>query len=199
MLSQFKAERLDVAEFSRLGGELTLELPVASFPRLAPELAATDGDVVARLQGRLMPVAGGKAQPWLNLSVTAGLQLSCQRCLEAMPHPMELDLRFRFVADERQAEREDEASEEDVLALTRSLDAVELIEDEILMALPLVPMHAECPRDAPTVVAAGAALAVADPAQTEMQPRQRPFAGLAGLVSPSGVAEVSKAAKRSKA
>lgn len=199
MMTPFKAERLDVAEFSRLGGELALELPLASFPRLAPELAVTDGDVVARLQGRLVSVAGGKDQPWLSMNLSAKLHLTCQRCLEPMPHPIELALRFRFVADERQAELEDEASEEDVLALTRSLNAVELIEDETLMALPLVPMHAECPRDAPALAAAGASLSASGPADAARQPRQRPFAGLAGLVSPSGSADAQKAAKRSKA
>ena len=36
-------------------------------------------------------------------------------------------------------------SEEDLLALSREFDLHELIEDELLMALPVVPKHDECP------------------------------------------------------
>jgi len=39
----------------------------------------------------------------------------------------------------------DATSEDDVLALTRALNLRELIEDELLLALPLVPMHPVCP------------------------------------------------------
>ena len=52
---------------------------------------------------------------------------------------------FRFVADEDMAAAQDEQSEEDVLALSRSFDLVELVEDELLMELPLAPRHESCP------------------------------------------------------
>jgi uncharacterized protein len=52
---------------------------------------------------------------------------------------------FRFVASEEQAELEDEESEEDVLVLSRDFNLLELIEDELLMALPVVPKHEVCP------------------------------------------------------
>ena len=52
---------------------------------------------------------------------------------------------FRFVHDEKTAAELDADSEDDVLMLTRHLDAQELLEDELLLALPLVPRHDECP------------------------------------------------------
>ena len=58
---------------------------------------------------------------------------------------LEVDRWFRFVADEATAELEDDDSEEDVLALEPRPDIAQLVEDELLMAMPLVPMHETCP------------------------------------------------------
>jgi uncharacterized protein len=59
--------------------------------------------------------------------------------------PLAVDRSFRFVADEDMAAAQDELAEEDVLALSRSFDLVELVEDELLMEMPLAPMHEVCP------------------------------------------------------
>ena len=63
--------------------------------------------------------------------------------------PLEVDRAFRFVADEATAEALDDESEEDLLALSREFDLHELIEDELLMSLPVVPKHDECPSAVP--------------------------------------------------
>jgi uncharacterized protein len=81
----------------------------------------------------------------LRLHAGTVLNLVCQRCLQPMAVPLELDSKLRFVADEAQAEALDEHSEEDVLALTAALDLHELVEDELILALPLVPRHDHCP------------------------------------------------------
>jgi uncharacterized protein len=52
---------------------------------------------------------------------------------------------FRFVPDEATAAAEDDEAEEDLLALSRSFDLVELVEDELLMELPVAPRHDVCP------------------------------------------------------
>jgi uncharacterized protein len=55
------------------------------------------------------------------------------------------DRRFRFVESEEVAEREDDESEEDLLVVAREFDLAALLEDEILMSLPLLPRHEVCP------------------------------------------------------
>jgi uncharacterized metal-binding protein YceD (DUF177 family) len=72
--------------------------------------------------------------------------MECQRCLTPVDVPLAVERSFRFVADEATAEALDDESEEDLLALSREFDLRELIEDELLMALPVVPRHDECPR-----------------------------------------------------
>jgi len=89
--------------------------------------------------------ATGHPQVWLHVRGNCSLQLECQRCLRAADVAVAFERDFRFVANEALAELEDEESEEDVLVFARQFDLMELVEDELLMAMPLVPMHASCP------------------------------------------------------
>ncbi|HEX7639285.1 MAG TPA: DUF177 domain-containing protein, partial [Burkholderiaceae bacterium] len=92
---------------------------------------------------------GGEAQTWLGLLVEADVVLQCQRCLQPVAEQVHVDRRFRFVADEATAAALDDESEDDVLELPRALDLRELVEDELLLALPLVPRHEVCPEQLP--------------------------------------------------
>lgn len=83
-------------------------------------------------------------QTWLHLRGQAQVVLRCQRCLELMPTVLCFDRRYLFVRDEEQAARLDEDLEDDVLVLERELDLHALVEDELLLAMPLVPMHDAC-------------------------------------------------------
>lgn len=114
-------------------------------------------------------------QSWLHLSAACRVQLTCQRCLQAVEVPLDLQRSYRFVADEASAAEADIDAEEDVLVSTRSLDLPALIEDELMLALPLVPRHdGDCPQ--PLVVPADSS----DPA-SEGSARDNPFDVLAGL------------------
>jgi len=100
--------------------------------------------------------------------------MECQRCLTPVDVPLEVDRAFRFVADEATAEALDDESDEDLLAMSREFDLHELIEDELLMALPVVPKHDECPSVVP--------LASSDDDFEEANAdKPNPFAALAGL------------------
>jgi uncharacterized protein len=91
---------------------------------------------------------------------------------------VEVDRWFRFVADEATADAEDEESEEDVLVMEPRFDLHSLIEDELLLALPLIPMHDVCPE--PVRMSAGE---LPEPAETE---KPHPFAALAALRKAGG-------------
>jgi uncharacterized protein len=108
----------------------------------------------------------------MRLRAALDLPVGCQRCLGPVVVPLEVDRWFRFVADESKAEAEDDQSEEDVLALEPKPDLLALIEDELLMAMPLVPMHDVCPQ--PLLLSAGTVNG--DEAASEVRPN--PFATL---------------------
>lgn len=164
---------LDIAALCREGESLSGPLQLAQLERLSDSLfGAPDRDAEATwtAQASLRPVAGGEAERWLHLRAQAEVVLQCQRCLEALRQPLQVDRNYRFVHHEQDAERLDEELEDDVLALPPRLDLVELIEDELILALPLVPRHeGACPSPLPL------------PATPEEEPAPNPFAKLAVL------------------
>jgi uncharacterized protein len=169
------AERLDVAAFAEAGGELAGVWPLPRLPRLAAAVMHADIDVPVQwtLRGERRTRVGAAAQVWLHASAHATVQIQCQRCLEPIEQILDVSASFQFVADENEAEKLDLDSEHDVLALTPVLNAMELLEDELLLALPGVPRHADC-----AIPAAGRT-----DADTEAAPAH-PFAALAALKTP---------------
>lgn len=168
--------RLDVEAFVKEGGRLEGRWPLAGFQRLAESAhadarpAASD-EVAWQAEGELRPVRGGTPEIWLHVAADAQMSLECQRCLQPVRAPLTARRSFRFVADEATAAEIDADCEDDVLALTRALNLHELVEDELILALPLVPMHEACPE--PLSVPAAE-----EPAAEE---RPNPFAALAAL------------------
>ncbi len=166
--------RLDVAAFAEAAGELRGLLPLPELPRLA-EMAHSEAGLANEaaasweVRGEWRKAASGPAQIWLHLNVRARLQLVCQRCLEPVAAALDAQRSFRFVDGEAAAAELDAQCEDDVLALTRELDLHELVEDELLLCLPLVPKHEQCPQPLPE-------------ASGEAGPeRPNPFAALAAL------------------
>ena len=175
-------KRLDLRAFTRDAGTLQGELPLAFFQRLAPSLlpggdGGPAGPVTWRADGRQRPVRGGVPELWLHLQATAAVVLECQRCLQPMAHALRVDRQLRFVEGEDEAERLDEESDDDVLALPPAADLLSLIEDEMILALPLVPRHESCPQPMP--------MAAADEGAEEEAPHA--FAALAHLRRPGPV------------
>lgn len=181
MSSSFDPRRLDVAAFARQQALLSGREPLADYPRLAseaPPLPATaPGDraeVSWQARGEQRRGADGATGPALHLQAETRLVLTCQRCLGAVQVPLQVDRHFLFAADEATAAALDEASDDDVLVLARDFDLRGLIEDELLMALPLVPCHAQCPE--------AVRLSTQDAGfEAAMAEKTQPFAALAAL------------------
>jgi uncharacterized protein len=93
----------------------------------------------------LRPRTGADDEVWLHLQAQASVPLTCQRCMGVVQTPVEVDQWYRFVATEDIAMAEDDQSEEDLLVMEPQFNLLAVLEDELLMALPLVPMHEECP------------------------------------------------------
>ena len=146
----FDPFRLDVAAFAKAAGELEGRWPSLQFDRLTESavvdaLPADGGEVAWRARGEARTMRGGETQIWLHIGATTDVALECQRCLKAVAVPLAIQRSFLFVYGEDAAAQLDTDSEDDVLALTRALDLRELIEDELLLALPIVPRHDACP------------------------------------------------------
>ena len=165
---------VDVLAFSRLGGERHGQWPLAAMPRLGASILQPDGPGLAdwSARGLQLPVTGGPPEIWLHLQASATVPLQCQRCLQPVSTALAVERRFRFVPTEAEAARLDEVSEDDVLVLEPRLDLAGLLEDELILSLPIVAMHEVCPQPI---------RAEAPSAGPEIDERPHPFAALAAL------------------
>lgn len=151
MKKEFEAGHLNVPAFAQAGGALEATQSLGDFSRLQAEAAATDTlpEVHWSARGEMRPGPVGAAVPWLHLEAAGSVPLICQRCLQPMQVPVQVDRWFRFVANEETAALEDEEADEDVLVVSRSFDLQALIEDELLMEMPAAPRHDRCPQAVP--------------------------------------------------
>lgn len=176
MTRSLQATRLNIQALAQEGVPFIASTLLQNMERLAQEAQDLQPDSVINWQARaeLRPCAGADDQLWLHLQAKVAFPLTCQRCMGVVLTPLEVDQWYRFVASEEVAMAEDDASEEDLLVMAPQFDLLAVLEDELLMALPLVPMHDECP-EAPVLRAGEDALA------GEANEKPNPFALLAQL------------------
>jgi len=167
---------LDVKLFAQAANALGGHDLLSNYERLIRETKGVGADSPLNwsAHGELRIDQSGAQQIWLHLTVDACLPLVCQRCMGSAGVGVAVHRSFRFVDSEEAAAAQDEEAEEDVLVLSREFNLAELIEDEVLMALPLVPRHETCSIDVK--------LAVADPGfDAATAEKRNPFAVLATL------------------
>jgi uncharacterized protein len=194
---EFNPARLDLTKLAQAGTAMSGEFGVHTHERLAQvqdtSSASAQRKITWSARAELRNQRGGAKQTWLNLTVTTSLVMQCQRCLEPVDIAVDIAPWFRIVADEATAATLDaELEDVDVLAADGPLDLLTLIEDEILLSLPAVPMHEACPRAIPMTYVAvppgsPAALPGVFDATTSTatapgdEPPEHPFAALAAL------------------
>jgi len=154
---------IDGLEFARTGGKLQGDWPLADFPRLRDALLGNAGSLKYELRG--MPEAQGR--PALKLRIEGALQLACQRCLGTLEFPFRIETTLLLAGSQAEIDAEPiEAEGPERIVAGREMPVHDLIEDELLLAIPIAPRHEHCaerPSQAP-----GA--------------KHAPFAGLRGLI-----------------
>jgi len=125
-------------EFARKALEIHDTIAVLQFSRLRDVLASPDGVLDYRIIGGI----NENGLPRLQLFVQGSLQLSCQRCLEPFEFELDIAADFLIVPDESAIPSpENESGDENYLVAETLMSVIDLIEDEILLALPLAPKH----------------------------------------------------------
>ena len=135
---------IDAFSFCKNGEQRQGSVSIADLPRLVTECASADGEVEWSLEGGVDQYN----HPKLNLRVKSRVPLVCQRCLQAFV--LEFDSESELIlaknedhADEIEAMIDDD--EVDVVVGSKSFNILDLIEDEVLLAIPQSPKHAVCP------------------------------------------------------
>lgn len=129
---------IDSLEFARRSLEIRGTISLLDFPRLKDELFSPDGELSYHLAG----VLGTQGEPGLKLHVHGKLNLICQRCLGALAYEVDTTTRFVIVpSEDRMPAPEDERDDVDYMVADTHLGVHALIEDEVLLSLPLAPAH----------------------------------------------------------
>jgi uncharacterized protein len=162
--------QIDPFRLAEAGTQLSGNLPLRQFQRLREVLADDAGEIAVKLDFDVdelgVPIVLG--------TISASLVLTCQRCLGGFDYPVEVEIALAWVKTELEADKlplryEPYVVEETPLLLN------DVIEEELLLALPQIPMHeeADCP--------ASKLLKRRDKVTKEPEPKANPFSVLAKL------------------
>jgi uncharacterized protein len=131
---------IDSLVFARAEQFVVGSLPVANLKRLEDVLFDNEGAVSYEVRGG----RSARNRPQLELRITGRLHLQCQRCLGLLNYAVDVTNILLLVANGSQADDEaDDPEAPDVIEATPELDVAGLIEDEVLLSLPLAPRHPE--------------------------------------------------------
>jgi uncharacterized protein len=138
----------------------------------------------ARGESREKP--GSAAELYLHLTIQARPWVECQRCLTPYQEPLDVAATYLIVASEEDADAVPlDDDEVDPIVGSRQFDLYDLIEEELLLSLPLVPKHAVCPSVHEALVTGEAGDIVIERPPEDEPPRRdasdNPFAALQAL------------------
>ncbi|OHC67477.1 MAG: hypothetical protein A3H93_19845 [Rhodocyclales bacterium RIFCSPLOWO2_02_FULL_63_24] len=132
---------IDCLEFARSGGVLERSVGLSELPRLADLLATTAGLLAVRLEGW----RDDEGKSWLQLDIAGEPVLSCQRCLGGVKFPLSIRSRLQLIGPGEDWPDDDLVDDEaDAIDAEKALAVLSLIEDEVLLALPIAPRHEQC-------------------------------------------------------
>jgi uncharacterized protein len=129
---------IDGLEFARAGATLAGALELGDLTRLS-ELGCIGADIGYEIRGG----ATAQGKPALQVGATGVVNLVCQRCLGTVAVPVSVSTELELATSQKEVDAPDH--DVDRVLATRSMGVAELVEDEVILALPMVPKHAQCP------------------------------------------------------
>ena len=133
---------IDSLDFARKGQQINGEVQIVALPRLLDVLENSQGALSYAVRGGLDKLGNHL----LDVSITGNCRLRCQRCLGAMEHAVRIGTRL-LLRDQASLDALDsgvadgDEEEFDSILADAHLDVLNLLEEEILLSLPIAPKH----------------------------------------------------------
>lgn len=132
---------IDGMQFAKSEQSVEGSFKVKNLPRLVETVATPEGEIRYKIKGSLH----GLDRPALQCSISGDVVLQCQRCLGNMPHKLDIESKLVLVSSEAALpDTEDEPDEIDTIVASYEMNVAELVEEEILLSLPMIPRHEVC-------------------------------------------------------
>ncbi|HYE37057.1 YceD family protein [Methylocaldum sp.] len=152
---------IDPLEFAEKKRRIAGSMPLSKMDRIRDIVLNGESKVKVELEfkkeGRSTVVSG-----W----VEADLKLECQCCLEPLDWPVHSEVHLGIVSSINEGNLLSEPLEPLLLDETGVIDLADIVQDELLLAIPSIPQHSHC---------------VSPKAETAVDSRENPFAVLAQL------------------
>ncbi len=127
-------------EFAQKQQEIADNFAPEALSRLAETLALTGENAhLATIDFRITGDIKRFRQPSLHLHIKSRLPVICQRCLEEML--IDLELNFDYLLSNSTASELEDSDESDWLEINTEMDVRDLVEDELLLSMPIAPVH----------------------------------------------------------
>ena len=126
---------VDSLEFARTAQQVAGTVAVAELIRVADQLFYDQGVIEYVITGRF----DSRKRPRLNVEIRGEIHLCCQRCLRSLPY--RLDTASDLLVLSGGNSEANDLGDLDGVAADPHTDILALVEDEVLLALPMVPRH----------------------------------------------------------
>jgi uncharacterized protein len=131
-------ERIDTIKLFARNGILAAALPLAKLQRLTDSLHDDSGTVEVNL---LFTTDDDKKRT-LTGTLDTSVKVLCQRCLQEMELELHCTLNLMVCSTEEELQALPE-TEDGLVMEEEGLNILDVIEDELILSLPLVPAHAD--------------------------------------------------------
>jgi uncharacterized protein len=136
----------DAFRLARGHGTVAGEADLHDLPRIAELLATQDsqgGDAPAPFAWRITGGEDAQLRPVLAIRLDGVVPLVCQRCLGVLAWPVAQQTEVLLARSDAELAQLDTDSETEVIVAAAPLDALALVEDELLLTVPYAPLHAQ--------------------------------------------------------
>ncbi len=142
---------IDNLSFAKKGEKLSGQLDLASCPRLSEMLLSQIPHGLKSNSSDLQPSTisfllrgelDAQGRSFIHSEINAELTTYCQRCLESISLPFKLNFSYLIAFENVESGEElsvDDNDEFDLQEPDKAMDVAALIEDELIMALPIAP------------------------------------------------------------
>ena len=152
---------MDVPRFTSRGERIEVQLAGKQLPRLRKESIKPLAPVTVQVVAARSP----RGRPGMRVTLQGAIRMVCQRCLKSMDVVLSAKAAVEWVATQAELDAADADDHWDAMLMQEKIDLLPYLEDELLLAVPFAPVHADCQ-------AAG---------RSEAGEKISPFAMLAGL------------------
>jgi len=164
---------IDPFRLAKNGLILEGELQLSQMKRLSGSLHDNSGTVHVKMNFDLDKVLG---TPYMNGEFTTSLSLICERCSEPMQYKVKTTCSLAIVSNEQKIEGLAEQYEPWVIENDDPVMLSSIVEDELILAVPLIPKHDHSCLPAEAWFAG-------DEIEVDVEKKESPFAVLAALKS----------------